>query len=71
MTHYDTKCACGEPAAIYTQGIPKCWRCYPVEPPSGRIPAWVRWVYHHAHFCPEMDDWLAGCFRDRQPKERP
>ena len=32
----------------------------------GRIPAWVRWVYPHAHFCPEMDGLLILTKQDKR-----
>lgn len=32
----------------------------------GRIPAWVRWIYPHAHFCPEMDGLLILTEQDRR-----
>lgn len=42
----------------------------------GRIPAWVRWLWPHAHWCPEMDDLLVidewdvveNCFCDERDK---
>lgn len=32
----------------------------------GRIPAWVRWVYPSAHFCPEMDGLLILTEQDKR-----
>ena len=32
----------------------------------GRIPAWVRWIYHHAHFCPAMDGLLILTEQDQR-----
>lgn len=39
----------------------------------GRIPAWVLWIYPHAHFCRAMDgllilteqDWRDNCYCTR------